>query len=136
MKLKEDIKARWLAALRSGEYVQGKQALRRSDVDGGVRYCCLGVLCDLSTVDGVGHWAQDSDMFVTQTDEGINYEGGVLPMAVVVWAFDLSNTAEPVLTDPRVQRHADGDSITLSYMNDTGGGYGFGVIADAIEADL
>jgi hypothetical protein len=41
-----EIKQKWLAALRSGEYQQGKSALRR-DEDGQRRYCCLGVLCDL-----------------------------------------------------------------------------------------
>jgi hypothetical protein len=41
-----EIKQKWLTALRSGEYQQGKSALRRDE--GGQRlYCCLGVLCDL-----------------------------------------------------------------------------------------
>ena len=35
-----EIKAKWLAALRSGEYKQCQGGLK---VDG--RYCCLGVLC-------------------------------------------------------------------------------------------
>lgn len=34
---------RWIAALRSGKYEQGKGGLFR---DG--KYCCLGVLCDIS----------------------------------------------------------------------------------------
>jgi hypothetical protein len=36
----KEIKAKWLAALRSGEFAQTKKVLR--DMDG---YCCLGVLC-------------------------------------------------------------------------------------------
>jgi hypothetical protein len=37
-----DLKTRWLAALRSGEYKQTKEYLRTPD-----GFCCLGVLCDL-----------------------------------------------------------------------------------------
>lgn len=46
------IKARWVEALRSGSYAQGKHTLR-SSAD---RYCCLGVLCDLAVHDGEGEW--------------------------------------------------------------------------------
>jgi hypothetical protein len=41
-----EIKQKWLAALRSGQYEQGRCALR-TDEGGQRRYCCLGVLCDL-----------------------------------------------------------------------------------------
>ena len=37
-----EIKARWIAALRSGKYQQGHGYLRIKD-----RFCCLGVLCDV-----------------------------------------------------------------------------------------
>lgn len=40
-----DIKAKWVAALRSGEYKQGHEHLRVDD-----SYCCLGVLCDLYAI--------------------------------------------------------------------------------------
>jgi hypothetical protein len=36
-----ELKAKWIAALRSGEYPQGRMSLR----DGANRHCCLGVLC-------------------------------------------------------------------------------------------
>jgi hypothetical protein len=39
-KLPEDFKQRWVAALRSGEYEQGKNELHRDD-----KFCCLGVAC-------------------------------------------------------------------------------------------
>ena len=39
----QEIKAKWLAALRSGEYKQGSGGLRNKN-DG---FCCLGVLCDI-----------------------------------------------------------------------------------------
>jgi hypothetical protein len=38
-----EIKQKWLEALRSGKYEQGRRVLRSADD----KYCCLGVLCDL-----------------------------------------------------------------------------------------
>jgi hypothetical protein len=37
-----EIKAKWVEALRSGRYEQGRMMLLHEG-----RYCCLGVLCDL-----------------------------------------------------------------------------------------
>lgn len=42
MSVKEN-RAKWVAALRSGNYSQTKEVL----CDGGGGYCCLGVLCDI-----------------------------------------------------------------------------------------
>lgn len=39
----KELKEKWVAALRSGKYKQGRMVLR----DGNNNYCCLGVLCDL-----------------------------------------------------------------------------------------
>ncbi len=39
----------WLAALESGEYIQGKRALRNPDNT----FCCLGVACDVARKRGV-----------------------------------------------------------------------------------
>ena len=41
MALTPELKARWIAALRSGEYTQGRCALNPAPG----YYCCLGVLC-------------------------------------------------------------------------------------------
>ena len=40
--MNKEIKARWVEALRSGNYKQGRYNLRRGNF-----YCCLGVLCDV-----------------------------------------------------------------------------------------
>lgn len=45
-----DLKARWVAALRSGKYKQttdGYLAIGSEDDDGTFAYCCLGVLCEI-----------------------------------------------------------------------------------------
>ena len=42
MAMNPEIKARWVAALRSGKYKQTKGFLRCDE-----SFCCLGVLCDV-----------------------------------------------------------------------------------------
>ncbi len=49
----QEFKAKWVAALRSGKYVQGKGALAK---DG--RFCCLGVAADLLAPD---RWRSSPD---------------------------------------------------------------------------
>lgn len=41
--MNSEIKTKWLEALRSGKYTQGRRVLRSIQDE----YCCLGVLCDL-----------------------------------------------------------------------------------------
>lgn len=47
-RMKPEIKAKWFAALRSGEYDKGTGALNRD-----YKFCCLGVLCELAVKEGV-----------------------------------------------------------------------------------
>ena len=65
----KEIKAKWLTALRSGDYAQGKGALRRAQDD---TYCCLGVLCDVMAQEGKGEWIAEGsspdDYFLFVTD--------------------------------------------------------------------
>jgi hypothetical protein len=51
-KLPPEVKRRWVTALRSGEYLQGREALRKIDNDTlEPVYCCLGVLCQLEGIE-------------------------------------------------------------------------------------
>jgi hypothetical protein len=43
----QEIKNRWIDALRSGDYEQGKNYLCNRNGSGGREWCCLGVLTDL-----------------------------------------------------------------------------------------
>jgi hypothetical protein len=55
--LTPEIITNWIAALKSGQYLQGIGKLR-SVYD---KYCCLGVLCDvLHQTQQVGEWEQNS----------------------------------------------------------------------------
>lgn len=45
--MNEELKARWVAALRSGKYRQGRGSLVSASVLGQLSYCCLGVACEI-----------------------------------------------------------------------------------------
>lgn len=84
------IKERWISALNSGEYKQGKGVLRSADN----RYCCLGVLCDIYSKEHNVEWEQDGNYEILDN-------GYLLPKEVVLWsemntdvgAYDDSNYA-------------------------------------------
>lgn len=115
-----DVKARWLAALRSGEYQQGQDALRLNG-----KFCCLGVLCDLAAKDGVGKW----DLSLHFND-GDSVADDVPTDKVREWAgLDQVN---PQLNIPDVdgcERFAP-----IADLNDSG--LSFAQLADEIERQL
>lgn len=47
VKIDPILKARWVAALRSGDYAQGREVFLDSVTN---QYCCLGVLCEVADV--------------------------------------------------------------------------------------
>jgi len=110
MAMNPEIKAKWVAALRSGEYVQGRGALRRDDNT----YCCLGVLCDL-------HAKETGEPWERPPGDAYNYhaKGAYLPPLVVEWA-GLYNSLGPSF-----------EGVGVVDMND--GGDSFEKIADFIE---
>jgi hypothetical protein len=124
--LKADIKKRWVDALRSGEYQQGRELLVQNDVLGD-RFCCLGVLCEIAVADGIlireGHeyYAKDNKTDVSDA---------ILPMAVLRWA-DLPDQGHNAPEVPIPLREA----AYLTTLNDQLE-YNFGQIADVIEEKL
>jgi hypothetical protein len=78
--MKQEIAEKWVAALRSGKYTQTKEMLRSNED----RFCCLGVLCDIS---GLGEWLQPiwSSQSRSYTVDGA-YKSDFLPEAVMQWA--------------------------------------------------
>ena len=108
------IKQKWVDALRSGEYQQTQNYLRKED-----GFCCLGVLCDLYGKENNVEWNLASD--------GHNYKfqdkESHLPSSVIEWAgVDDDNP------------YVDGEIITLAGLNDTG--CTFEEIANLIEEQL
>lgn len=54
--MKKEIADKWVTALRSGKYKQGRFTLKKGDT-----YCCLGVLCEIS-----GHYYNPMSIVPTQ----------------------------------------------------------------------
>lgn len=74
--MKKSIMEKWVAALRSGEYKQGKGQLRNSQNE----FCCLGVLCNL-------HAQEHPEIAKTQllTTKYMDHDG-TPPCEVTEWA--------------------------------------------------
>lgn len=117
-----NVKAKWVQALRSGQYEQGDGWLHY-EADGVHKFCCLGVLCELAVEEGVippgdpnaGQPKNSVGNYIWDYDDGNDC---YLPPGVAAWA-DIDNTG-------RI------DGYDLADMND--GGSTFTEIADVIEA--
>lgn len=133
--MKNQIKRRWIAALRSGEYRKGKGALCKSTQSGDV-FCCLGVLTQMAIEDGVlDGWdvapGRSSRLGVVEKDGTIEIDG--LPEVVRKWA-GLHEAFPNIVTDDYEK--------SLAELNDGSKGYSpqrplkFSEIADLIETHL
>ena len=58
MEITLEDKPLWLKALKSGEYKQGKKALKNPNNE----FCCLGVLCDVKGESVAVNWEDDGAM--------------------------------------------------------------------------
>ena len=87
--MKPTIKKMWIDALLSGKYKQGKGMLKSPlDKNGGHKFCCLGVLCDLYNET---HARKLKESPGKTTHDQLNCilvdgEWGYLPPRVVAWA--------------------------------------------------
>jgi hypothetical protein len=138
--MNQEVKAKWVAALRSGEFEQNKGALTNADR---TKHCCLGVLCELAIGEGIipgpvnKDKGQGSLFYYGQNYDGKGGDAFVLPSAVQVWAETDVN--------PKVPKPLGADLHTdmcgLANYND---GYEisnirphtFNEIADVIEENL
>lgn len=131
------IKARWLEALRSGEFEQSGGGLRsphkRFDTvdftEIGASYCCLGVLCELAVQDGVVKRSDDGSAYTFPSpnewgEERTQHEAAVLPPPVQAWAG--------IDNEPGSLRTMINEFASLIELNDDAG-YTFAQIADVIE---
>jgi len=112
-----ELKQKWLDALRSGEYKQGKDQLRSSWDD--PAYCCLGVLRDIS---GRGRWV--ADKFVGRGESlfyGSERSDG-----------DGRNEGRYLLG----MRYGIGDKVMGDLMTMNDEGLDFNAIADHIEKNV
>jgi hypothetical protein len=116
--MNQEIKAKWVAELRSGKRLQAQGFLRVYAAD---RFCCLGVLCDLHAQETGQEWRP----LTGGIGEYLQMVSG-LPTDVMEWAgLDQSYGAD-VLTGGKVH--------SLPFLNDHG--TSFERIADLIEEQL
>jgi hypothetical protein len=100
-------------------------------MEGGVNYCCLGVLCDLARQDGLGTWDHDN-YFVPVGESGLlSGQRSYPPEKVEKWA-GLSERNPTVNMNGEIFTLAL--TTTLSVLNDSGSS--FAEIADLIERQL
>ncbi len=110
--MNQEIKERWIEALRSGEYQQGREHLFHCG-----KFCCLGVLTDLYIKEHGLQWKQDFADLWSFEEEG----GTFLPRSVQDWSGILE--PNPMILDNFATAHND------QYAED------FATIADYIEKD-
>lgn len=115
-KLSSELKAKWVAALRSGTYNQIDGALCRNLGDDGVGHCCLGVLAEVAGVNRRYLFDEPSLDEINRKD----LLGGWYPN-------DLDDDSEQTQASKTIQRQ-------LADMNDDG--KSFTEIADWVEANL
>ena len=113
--MNRELKTKWLEALRSGKYKQGRMALRTIQDE----FCCLGVLCDIVAPDAWSKRLPNSDHYIHMNN------GGGIP------SFNLYPEYAP---DFAPNKHGQGRLGVLVNMNDSG--KTFAEIADYIEENL
>lgn len=115
-KMNKVVKAKWLEALRSGNYRQTQGGLLDREVNKRNKYCCLGVLCAI-------HAKETGNKFEEEHYLG---DSGGLPDEVMAWSgIDSQGTLNKSI-------HDDGKHDTLAELNDHAE-YTFKQIADVIE---
>lgn len=112
-----EYKQKWIDALRSGKYKQGRAALRNIQED---TYCCLGVLCEIAGA----KWTP-----VISHLEGSRYARATLDGYC-------SSTATPGLKILEAANLSFEDQDTLIQLNDGPQGKSFEEIAQYIEENL
>lgn len=123
--MNSEIKAKWVTALRSGDYKQAKNRLKVDKPDGSFGYCCLGVLCDIAEKAGVGETIRHGGFWTY--GQSLDQSWSSLPDYVQDWAGLQTH-------DPKVPEPGTGWATGLSTLNDVG--TSFDTIAQLIEDHL
>src|ERR1700722_6028206 len=124
--MKSAFKARWIQALLSGDYKQGRVGLR--DIDN--RFCCLGVACDL--MDQSAWDAQNPRHFSCSNVTGVGWRGlepqrvgdglaealgmDKIVMQQLACANDARKSFEEIAEMIRHEVHADTDALDPAFV--------------------
>lgn len=118
--MKKSVAKKWVKALRSGEYKQGKGRL----VDRNDNFCCLGVLCNIAP-DSLGEWVSNNKYVNWEFKDNEGETDLLLPPSKIIeWAG--MNSFDGYVLYPT--------EISVAEMNDDGAS--FDEIADFIEKNV
>jgi hypothetical protein len=144
--LDPNIKAAWIAALRSGKYIQGKEALEKDGCN-----CCLGVLCRiLPMVEAIEYSQKSCKVHFKLGGDGV-IDPNYLPPDLAEEIFGNESYTNPPISlkggnkDKLIaisEKHGKSkfelglgsNTTTLATLNDFG--WTFPMIADVIEEFL
>lgn len=139
----------WIAALRSGKYMQGTSALTSFVFDGIELDCCLGVSCKLAGVERereADKFFYGSDRYETDSDSGPmkEFNSIALPNEVQAWlglSSDSGSIFHPYMAGcfshadikewSQITHFSEGSVLSLAVLNDCG--FTFNQIADVID---
>ena len=128
--MKKEIAEKWAEALRSGDYTQGKNYLKRT-VEGKTSHCCLGVLCEIYYESNKEENIEESLMWIgelSDKDSIHTFDGstGALSKKVRNWAGIGSDIG-----------YVKSDLLSKAYLTEMNDGeYSFNDIADFIEKNI
>lgn len=109
---------KWIAALRSGTYEQGKHMLRGlmgQGAESSLHYCCLGVACDLVQDEKGYKWLGDKASFFGLEANSLYSSGTTLPTKIRnLYGFNLLDNVHGFAVD------TNGKFKTLAMLNDSG----------------
>lgn len=103
--LTKDQAREWVAALRSGRFLQGRGRLRMPN---GKHYCCLGVLCEISGV----------DLDEVRLRPSVSAGGAPMPLPLAEWGGDEDQFTPEELRDLLPDEKF---RVKLATQNDNGG---------------
>lgn len=144
-KMNPEIKALWVAALKSGEYKQAHGYLKvKASSEEAAGYCCLGVLCELAAKAGLDiktgekvvdcgvsgcNTCEDNGRVTYKFDNQESYP----PLSVMKWAR-LPYQNPRVIYGESPSADSAGE-VSLASLNDVDK-FDFNQIADIIDAQL
>ena len=137
--MKKEVSKKWVKALRSGKYKQGKCYLKQFNSKNQPRHCCLGVLCEL--YNDTMKKNHKKTLFAEEMEDNVSgtsfvrfdLKDGGLPKVVKKWAGINDETGE-FICKVKYKNYEYDDSQNLSVMNDDG--KKFSTIADIIEKNI
>lgn len=121
-----------VTALRSGNYLQGAEALTKIELDSLIEYdCCLGVACKLA--EAPSKIRQDKRVYSYHPEYRLyDWESSYLPQELAdSWGFDGRNPTLPFIFRNEAEVANKHFQASLAGCND--GGCSFDQIADVIQ---